>query len=134
MDKTCIRCEIAYPLESYQNKADAADGKQSYCRKCRAGLAKAHRLAKPEMHRANVGRANRRRKYGLSEPEFQALVSRSGGRCGICGAEAALCVDHCHETSRVRGLLCLHCNLGLGHFRDDPERMQAAIAYLAVVH
>ena len=53
--------------------------------------------------------------------------------CAICGYpqfSEDLSIDHCHETGEVRGLLCKHCNLGLGHFRDDPERLKAAIDYL----
>ena len=38
--------------------------------------------------------------------------------------------DHCHKTGQVRGALCSHCNLAIGHLQDSPERCQNLIAYL----
>lgn len=66
-------------------------------------------------------------------PEKQADMAESQGwACLICETVVArLYVDHCHETGKIRGLLCLHCNSGLGSFRDNPIRLEAAIKYLA---
>jgi hypothetical protein len=73
-----------------------------------------------------------RRTYGLSPAQFNALFARQGGVCAICRRrpKAHLCVDHCHLTGRVRGLLCHGCNMVLGMSRDDASVMRAAIAYL----
>lgn len=57
-------------------------------------------------------------------------------RCAICGihedeaADKKLRFDHDHLTGRPRALICHHCNCGLGHFRDNPELLRAALAYL----
>jgi len=48
----------------------------------------------------------------------------------ICGSQEKLVVDHNHNTNKVRGLLCNHCNRGLGHFRDNTETLLKAIDYL----
>ena len=55
---------------------------------------------------------------------------RSQTDCMICGRKEKLVVDHDHNSGKVRGLLCNHCNRGLGHFRDDPEVMAIAIEYI----
>lgn len=63
--------------------------------------------------------------------EVEEAARRQKSKCAICKEELKLYLDHCHETGRFRGLLCNQCNLGLGQFKDDPERLQAAIDYLA---
>jgi hypothetical protein len=88
---------------------------------------RAWRAANPEAERA----ASRRYRYGLTPEAFDALVNAQGGKCRICGRRDPGCVDHCHTTGRVRGVLCLRCNAGLGHFRDDSRLLRAAAEYLA---
>ena len=70
-------------------------------------------------------------RYGISEEDYLDLVARVGGKCQICGSEAAtLNLDHCHDTENIRGLLCSPCNQGLGFFRDSIPNLQRAIQYL----
>jgi hypothetical protein len=57
-------------------------------------------------------------------------LKRATTECVICGDTGALVVDHDHKTGVVRGMLCNHCNRGLGHFRDDPELLEFAAQYL----
>jgi hypothetical protein len=94
--------------------------------------AKAWALANP------VSRRIRRRKqnlsqYGLSADSYAQMLSAQLGKCAICGAhgrDAPLCVDHDHGSGVVRGLLCRHCNLMLGHAGDSGETLLRAIKYL----
>ena len=73
----------------------------------------------------------RARRYGLSLDDYRAMLTRQGNACAICRKpNAHLCIDHCHATGRVRGLLCNKCNTGLGCYDDDPGLMEAATAYL----
>jgi hypothetical protein len=72
-----------------------------------------------------------RRAYGIGWPDWEALYVAQGGRCACCWSAPATEVDHCHTTSRVRGLLCEPCNLMLGHAKDDAGRLAAAIDYLS---
>lgn len=83
-------------------------------------------------------RAKTLRKYGLTADDWFALLEVQENRCGICRADSAggkglWHIDHCHETGRVRGLLCHQCNVGLGNFKDDPGLLRTAIAYLEAV-
>jgi hypothetical protein len=70
--------------------------------------------------------------YGLTAEQHRWLVEQQNGVCAICKqpSRRALCVDHCHATRQVRGLLCDKCNTALGLLDDDAGRMLAAVAYL----
>lgn len=76
-------------------------------------------------------------KYGFGLQEYLRLSAAQGDACGACKREndlsssrTMLHVDHCHATGKVRGLLCGHCNRGLGLFGDSVTVLRGAIAYL----
>jgi hypothetical protein len=76
--------------------------------------------------------------YGLTIEQYKEMLINQDYKCAICGDAADgkgaklrnLCVDHCHTTGKIRGLLCNKCNSGLGQFRDNPGFMLNAIQYL----
>lgn len=73
------------------------------------------------------------RDFGLSVIEYKYILAKQNFVCAICGqpdANRRLSVDHCHATGKVRGLLCLRCNRGIGLFQDDPNRLVKASVYL----
>jgi hypothetical protein len=114
----------------------------------------ARKRAVREANREGEREKNRRwrfqREYGITLEEYDERRAAQDYRCAICqrhedeldrhptkvmtdGTQAlgaALVVDHCHRTGAVRKLLCHKCNQGLGHFQDDPERLEAAARYL----
>lgn len=63
------------------------------------------------------------------------MVHEQKGLCDICYqpniAHRDLCVDHNHETGRIRGLLCTNCNTGIGLLKENPLILDRAITYLA---
>lgn len=81
-------------------------------------------------------KAQRIKKYGLTLPEFESMLEAQNNKCSICGYSDTSdpnlfpVVDHCHDTEKVRGLLCMSCNMGLGKFKDDVNVLKNAIRYL----
>jgi hypothetical protein len=75
-----------------------------------------------------------RRDYGIELADYLLMHEQQDGKCAICGGPPengkSLAVDHCHVTGRVRGLLCLKCNSGIGMFKDSLETVLAAVDYL----
>lgn len=71
--------------------------------------------------------------YGLSPGNYSDMLEAQEYVCAICQGideNKFLAVDHCHETGKVRGLLCLKCNTGLGYFRDNVYSLKKAAKYL----
>lgn len=113
--KRCPQCREVKPHSEWERNTSSSDGWASYCRPCRAGRNRAGCL----------GRA-----YGLTETERDLLIASQGGVCCICLAAPPAHVDHSHETGRVRGVLCFSCNAALGQFKDQPEVIRRAAAYV----
>ena len=69
--------------------------------------------------------------YGITLEQWDRMIIRQLGCCAICGEQSRdLHVDHCHETGKIRALLCHKCNRGLGLFEDEPERLREAARYI----
>lgn len=84
-----------------------------------------------------------KRHYGLSAAQYEAMQEAQNHKCAICGGEEStvirgkvvrMAVDHCHETGKVRELLCRNCNMALGGFKDSIDRLKSAITYLETHH
>lgn len=109
--KTCNQCGVEKPLSEYSFRPDSVDGLRQVCKPC---MSEGHRL----------------RKYGIDHKSYHALVDSQQGKCAICHEDKLLVVDHDHTTGHIRGLLCHSCNMGLGLFHDDLDKVRAAEGYL----
>lgn len=68
---------------------------------------------------------------GIGRDDFERMKAAQGGLCPICRRREATQVDHDHDTGKVRGILCLNCNAGIGALRDDPRLVYEAVDYLS---
>lgn len=113
---TCSKCQQSKEATHtfFPKNAKKKNGLDSWCKQCRNDYRKATRMP-----------------LGVSDVVSFA-EARQIKECIICGETQAiqLAIDHNHQTGEVRGALCSRCNLGLGHFRDDPELLRFAALYL----
>lgn len=79
-----------------------------------------------------------RMKVDITYDQYKQMLADQEGKCKICRrlpeedrySRGRLCMDHLHGSSIVRGLICSSCNVGIGHFDDNIDRLKAAITYL----
>ncbi len=147
--KVCPKCETEKAFDLFPRNRRGKHGVGTYCLTCSADMvrarrnteegAQAHRDASKRWRDTNVGRNkdnNARWRYGIDPGTYDAMLLAQGGKCKICLTTepgkglTRFPIDHCHTTKKVRGLLCEHCNKGLGHFRDDPDLMVRGADYL----
>ena len=137
----CARCGEHKTLKNfYVHKSGRRIGKKAngQCRPCQTAYSREYHAKNPERTKTYQQKNHLarwlRKWYGISIDEYQALLIGCNNRCQICGEppkqNERLFVDHCHSTNKVRGLLCRICNFGIGHFKDNPELMERAVAYL----
>lgn len=105
------------------------------------------RFAKPRQnqhvrsHRTEKARPGRywdylQRQFGITPEGYAKILQAQNGRCAICKllpadtATGRLLLDHCHATSRQRGLLCHNCNVAIGLMVDNPGLLRRAAEYV----
>lgn len=78
----------------------------------------------------------RQKKYGVTPEQYQQMLEVQAHACALCGRldrdciRGGLCIDHCHQSTKVRSLLCHMCNGGLGFFQESPILLRKAADYL----
>ena len=144
--KICTSCKKHKPIACFGQHKITNDGLSYVCNECRSIESAEYRRLNPE--KVKVRNATNRKKYnrdqtgdilkhryGITIEDYDGMYIEQGGRCAICGNHQSkmnrrLSVDHCHETGKVRGLLCINCNAGLGNYRDNLALLENAVKYL----
>jgi len=162
--KTCNKCGATKPLDDFYKMSGMRDGHRNDCKACSLAAASARHRANPgparerairwqrenrDRYRARLKRwreddpakkkridreSHLKRKYGITQADYDRMLEAQGFGCGICGdirpGGKTFHVDHDHATGAVRGLLCVKCNQGLGLLRENPALLAMAIEYL----
>lgn len=150
---TCRKCGETKPGTEFALDRNKPCGRATdRCKACTAEYGRWYRAEHPERVRqsrtksyaknATTARTYRLKKlYGMTRAEYEAMHAAQEGRCAICNREETglsnkadrargLSVDHCHDSGRIRGLLCGRCNSAIGLLNHDGDLLRSAIAYL----
>lgn len=147
--KSCTKCECSLPFAEFSKNKTRADGLAKWCKKCtknyrdqpesKVRMKEYHRqydLArsrKPEQRLAQEG-YRLKNKYGMTLADKQKMFNSQDGLCAICSHPfkklKSSCVDHDHETGKIRKLLCKPCNSYLGMIEEDRNVAIKLIDYI----
>lgn len=135
--KKCCACLEFKALDLFYTDNSAPDKKTYSCIACYEKRRLERKHANPEAHLKKTQSFWLKHRYGISLEEYQKMLINQDGKCAICDridsgkkGNKAFCVDHCHKTGKVRGLLCMPCNRSLGQFKDDSSVLRKAADYI----
>ena len=133
-EKKCNRCGEVKSTSLFHRHSSTKDKLSPYCKPCANAAANKH--YKKDPHRRWC--FNIKRQYGITAVQYYMMLDLQGGVCAVCkGVDEVsstrnyrMPIDHCHETGRVRGILCTNCNRAIGLLGDNTAILSAAIEYL----
>lgn len=152
--KLCKTCNKHLPLSEMKRHGKNSDGSIRYdpiCKHCVKLTAYDSRYQKDyrqrrkqdgKTHDSEYARnARLKTQYGITAKQYDEMSEQQNHVCAICGCSETslgtntnkvrkLAVDHCHQSGKVRGLLCMSCNTALGKFKDSEQLLINAIKYL----
>ena len=140
----CTKCKVEKDSTSFRNDIKKRNGKRSICRQCDLKADKRtpeqerkrvreYRKKNPDKLYISNRRTKLKRAYGLTLEDYELILKEQKGVCLICKSPPSkkmLAVDHCHNTGKVRGLLCSKCNTALGLVTDSKDILNKMIIYL----
>ncbi len=127
------RCRSCYKKQYYsENREICLERTKNYNKKC------------PEKYELWKRKSQYRRRYGIEFSDVKKMFENQKGLCAICACVlprwseihglGKSCLDHCHKSKKVRGVLCRKCNLCLGFSGDRAEVLELAAKYLRKCH
>lgn len=129
--RTCgLVAKSANDLHLFAKGSAYKFGRQNWCVSCRNNNEVAIQR--------NNSLDKRVKKFGITVTQYEEMIISQENSCAICkkhkddftGRGKNFHIDHCHNTGKVRGLLCSNCNTGLGQFKDNIKTLENAIQYV----
>ena len=130
--RQCKDCRNKYSRDYFRNNPEARERRKESMKKCEEN--------KPEQYAEMRRRLHLKRFWNITLEQYDEMLEKQNKVCAICkkpelatrgrSNKQSLAVDHCHDTGKIRELLCMDCNQTLGRFNDDPSWFIAASEYL----
>lgn len=158
--KQCSKCEQMKTLLEFPKRVAVANGLKAQCKSCvkiyKASLylrnateerikrrlhyrskVEYYRKKSVEYYKLTSKESNLRRrckKRGITVDQYFEMLKTQNNKCEIClnvfNAKKDCAIDHCHETGKVRSLLCDNCNTMLGLSKESINTLERSIKYL----
>jgi hypothetical protein len=133
--KLCTKCNIVKPLDRIMYYKGRVNGKLYYrgiCKDCHNAKGKLWKKNNPEKADQIMRKSKLKLNYGIIQDDYDRMLKYQNNQCAICkkSSDKRLQIDHCHNTNKIRGLLCFNCNTGLGKFEDNIEFIERAALYI----
>jgi hypothetical protein len=131
--KKCNTCSEIKDINLFVKRNNRESGFQPYCKSCH------NKKTRKNYSSISMKNYDLKKKYGIDINDYEALFIKQNGCCKICKVHISdanmkrkrnFCVDHCHKTNTIRGLLCDRCNRGIGLLKDDYKILFSAYEYL----
>lgn len=156
----CTKCNTEHPDDMFRTDRSRTSGRYPYCKPCeKAGKqawylknidhvkskAKSNRSKNKDQYAARsmawrkrnpdrVKSIGLKSTFGITLENYSQMLTDQHGVCAICKIPPEegvwMCVDHDHQTGKIRGLLCHSCNKMLGFAKDKEDNLESAISYL----
>lgn len=130
--KICNTCGYDKEIELYPFTVKDKGYRSSKCRKCTNNRRDFARKLNREKESLREKNKRLKYEYGISINDYNMMIINQDGKCKICkkSSSETLSVDHCHDSLKVRGLLCRQCNSVIGMAKDNTDILRSAILYL----
>lgn len=140
MTKRCTVCGLIRAITFFgKRKQSGSYQYRSECNECRADKQKKRNQLMSLKQKSVIRDRFLTKTYGISLDIYNDMFTKQSGKCLGCEIHQSLlpkslCVDHCHKSGKVRGLLCSNCNNAIGYVKENPNTLESLIKYLGVTN
>lgn len=130
-EKVCTKCGKKKSIDDFFKDKQKKSGRRPDCKECNTKVSTNWTKNNKDKHHGY----EIKHKYGITVKEYEDMLLKQNNSCAICNSHISLFksrfhIDHCHTTGKIRGLLCVNCNHGIGTFMDNINLLENAIKYL----